>query len=404
MNKIILFIFTIILLTGSFLFSNNRTLGIVEIRAKTDLKWKESLTVFGECFLNDKDQVRQETTTTYLCEAKSGANDDCTLGETKVISGEVNHCNITKSYCHATSAENNPYQYLRNTAWIQHIRNNGSPQEGHELDFLTWEGDIECVGFTEVCTDPKALNYVEALEIWEKENNELCTFSNDDTCPTSYSCDACLVYPYPNDDCYSSMYDYCVGTYNCRWEPSNGVLREMTVSDSDCIPNGEWVCDCPTETMTPTPTDEPSRGGNGDPGAPVCNDAVPPTPSIISAVKLDFDTAKITWTKVTPANDYAILYGQKSGDYPYAVFSTGNTDNFDINGVTDGCFVIKAINGCMPGGLSSEVCTGTGGQVLGASTLGSTGGFAYDLNTAGFALGFILAGFGIRKASSKKVQ
>lgn len=224
------------------------------------------------------------------------------------------------------------------------------------------------------------------------------------SCPTSYSCEACLEYPYPDDDCYSSIYDYCVGTYNCRWEPSNGVLRAITISDSDYMPEGQWVCDCPTQTVTPTPTSEPSRGG-GPVGAPVCNDAVPPTPSIVSAVKLDFDTVKLTWNKVSPANDYAILYGTKSGDYPYAVFSTGNTDNFDINGITDGCFIIKAINGCMPGPLSTEVCTGaTGGQVLGASTLGSTGSFAADVNMIGFALGFVLGGFGIRKASSKKVQ
>ena len=49
-----------------------------------------------------------------------------------------------KAYCHATSSEIHPYNYLFNRAWVQHFRNNGTPKAGHELDFFTLEGDRDC--------------------------------------------------------------------------------------------------------------------------------------------------------------------------------------------------------------------------------------------------------------------
>ena len=49
-----------------------------------------------------------------------------------------------RPYCHATSSEVHPYNYLFNRAWVQHFRNNGTPRAGHELDFFTVEGDRDC--------------------------------------------------------------------------------------------------------------------------------------------------------------------------------------------------------------------------------------------------------------------
>ncbi|MFC1649187.1 fibronectin type III domain-containing protein [Patescibacteria group bacterium] len=174
-------------------------------------------------------------------------------------------------------------------------------------------------------------------------------------------------------------------------------------------------CDCPTPTATPTPTPTlpvtPPTGSNPTatptptdappsiPGGPVyqCNNAMPDTPTITSAKRTSSVT--ITWTKVSNANDYAIVYGPTSGDYPHSVFSTGDTDNFTINGINSGCFRVKAINGCMPGELSAEVCTGGigGGQVLGASTLADTGSTNEYVFGAIMATGLLITAFGIKK-------
>ena len=70
-----------------------------------------------------------------------------------------------------------------------------------------------------------------------------------------------------------------------------------------------------------------------------------------------------------------------------------------INGITSGCFAVKAVNGCMPGDYSPQVCSGSAGQVLGASTLGATGTGEY-INLL-YALGFLLIGLGLKKNSSK---
>ena len=146
--------------------------------------------------------------------------------------------------------------------------------------------------------------------------------------------------------------------------------------------NREYNCGSPT--LTPTPTvPQNNGGGNGGGGSPpVCNDIVPTDPRVLSVTAVGGDSIKITWTKVDRANSYSILYGPNSGNYLYSVFSTGDTDNFVINGISGGCFAVKAVNGCMPGPLSPEYCTGTGtgGEVLGASTLGGTGSFTDSIN------------------------
>jgi hypothetical protein len=127
----------------------------------------------------------------------------------------------------------------------------------------------------------------------------------------------------------------------------------------------------PGITQTPTPSSEPAQGGPA--GAPVCNDTVPPTPRLLTAIRQSTSSVKVTWQKVNQANNYSILYGPSTGNYLYSVFATGDIDNFMINGLSKGCFVVKAVNGCMPGPLSSEICTSGLGGVLGVSNLPETG-------------------------------
>lgn len=161
--------------------------------------------------------------------------------------------------------------------------------------------------------------------------------------------------------------------------------------------NREYYCGVPT--ITPTPTSAPCVGCGGS-SAPVCTDTVPPAPKIVSVTSLGNNTVHIVWSKVTPANSYSIMYGTNTGEYPYSVFSTGDTDNFIIKGVATGCFTVKAVNGCMPGPQSPELCTGS---VLGASTLGDTGGFAYSFNTFMLIAGISLTLIGFKKLAFNRL-
>ncbi len=89
----------------------------------------------------------------------------------------------------------------------------------------------------------------------------------------------------------------------------------------------------------------------------------------------------------------------------------------------DVCANIDGVQGGVPEGLhldaSGKSCvswsqsgppvrydegTGTGGQVLGASTLGATGAAEENIFYALFALGSILSGVGVRKFVSSKVR
>jgi len=136
----------------------------------------------------------------------------------------------------------------------------------------------------------------------------------------------------------------------------------------------------PGVTPSPTPTGEPPTGGDevtdgggtggGPVGAPVCDSPKPPTPTLVSVVRQG-TTAKLTWTAVTPVSHYAIFYGLKPNEYIYGVPNTGNVTTYTIGGLTVGTqyyFSIRAVNNCMPSDPS-----GSGGQVLGASTLAFTG-------------------------------
>ncbi len=144
-----------------------------------------------------------------------------------------------------------------------------------------------------------------------------------------------------------------------------------------CTPK-PTVSPSPEPTATPLPTDSPTSqsgtGGLSAAGAPVCSDSKPDAPYLVSATILSGNKVELVWQKVAGADDYTISYGPNSGNYLYGVPSTGDTDNFTINDFSHGCFVVRAVNGCMPGDPSNEVCSGaTASQVLGASTMADTG-------------------------------
>lgn len=168
---------------------------------------------------------------------------------------------------------------------------------------------------------------------------------------------------------------------------------------------------CPEITVTPTPEvtpSEPSQGGvgGGPVAAPVCGAATPSVPYLVSADYLGGNKIKITWNKVINANSYSIFYGPSTGNYLYGVPSTGNSDNFTIEGLSKGCFVIHAINDCAPSGPSNEVCSGAiASNVLGASTMGGTGSSLENLfYYIYFMIGAATSGLGLIKLSSSRVK
>jgi len=161
------------------------------------------------------------------------------------------------------------------------------------------------------------------------------------------------------------------------------------------------VTPTPEVTATPEPSHDAGGVSDGSVQTTTCNDSIPETPTITSATAVGSNSVKLVWTKVAGAGDYAIFYGLTSGNYIYGVTSTGDTDNYTINGLTSGFFKLMAKNGCQTSNPSAEIASGEAGQVLGASTMAGTGTFLENLfNTISF-LGFGLVIFGAKKLAAR---
>lgn len=111
-----------------------------------------------------------------------------------------------------------------------------------------------------------------------------------------------------------------------------------------------------------------SPPGPGSP--PVCDSARPIPPELISVVRKG-TSATLTWKAVSNATHYSIIYGNEPNKYIYGVANTGNVTTFTVNALdlnTKYYFAVIAVNDCMP-----SLPSGNAGQVLGVSTLASTG-------------------------------
>ena len=139
----------------------------------------------------------------------------------------------------------------------------------------------------------------------------------------------------------------------------------------------------------PTPTDVPgsggpSGGGGGPAGAPSCNVTTPGAPRLLSATYVSHNSVRLVWQKVAGATHYSISYGPTSGNYPWGVPNTGDTNEFVVGDLTSTCFIVRAVNDCAPSDPSNEVCTGqVAGQVLGLSATSGDSNYAYII--IGFA-------------------
>lgn len=210
-----------VLATASLFFA-----GTVFATPSTYFKWEESSISYGECFLNDQDQAQQYKTVTYICVGANGNKDnECILDQTKTVEETESGCNIEKAYCHKNEGASG-FTYHFNKAWIEHVRNNGTPQSGHELDFLTFEGDRDCTGQedtekTPVCADDSFDNYGGEDGKFDTEtetaDNTLCVNDEDpkptptpEPTPTTPSCSSeehldasgknCVTYSVPGSD------------------------------------------------------------------------------------------------------------------------------------------------------------------------------------------------------------
>jgi len=163
---------------------------------------------------------------------------------------------------------------------------------------------------------------------------------------------------------------------------SDGETEEADhIANFTCEPNA-----------SPTLSNEGGSSTTSQAGAPVCNAAKPGTPTILSAIRTG-NSEELAWSAVANATYYSIVYGNIPGVNQYGVANTGNVTSYTINGLTPGVtyhFAVNAVNDCMPGDPGTTAGTGTGGQVLGASTMAGTGSFEENLYMIIMAIGGII--------------
>lgn len=160
-------------------------------------------------------------------------------------------------------------------------------------------------------------------------------------------------------------------------------INDPNDNDNDCGTPTPTATTTPTVTPTPTATNDNSNsnssnsGSNGGSvGAPTCGATKPATPVILSAVQ-NGSNVTLTWSAVPNATYYSIIYGDIPGQYNYGDPNVGNITSFTVGSLKIGTvyhFAVIAVNDCMPSD-PGVLGGGTGGQVLGASTMADTGTF-----------------------------
>lgn len=120
-----------------------------------------------------------QTTPTVANDGDTWCNANAPIIEPVIEDEEDNGKKV--ALCHAAGQSGtDKYTYLfisTNAVYNEnagHLNENGTPQAGHEDDFLTWEGDTTCAGYTLVCTNPDATNYDSELGINEKSDDSVC--------------------------------------------------------------------------------------------------------------------------------------------------------------------------------------------------------------------------------------
>ena len=135
----------------------------------------------------------------------------------------------------------------------------------------------------------------------------------------------------------------------------------------------------PTGSPTPTPTPTPT-GGQGGPiststptPGPACRDSLPAVPTNLSAISgPNIGQVALSWSKVSGADHYGLVFGPGSGHYLYGATDIGKSGQYTVLGLNPGSryyFAVTAINGCASSAFSQE----TSAIAKAAEIIGATG-------------------------------
>jgi len=122
-------------------------------------------------------------------------------------------------------------------------------------------------------------------------------------------------------------------------------------------------------TTDTTPTDNPGDNPSppGPPGPSLCTDAVPATPTALTATLISSTQVRLNWTAVSPPfTSYLVAFGPALGDYRWGNPNVGSGTSYVVGSLTPGaqyCFYVRAQNGCMPGLASDPVCVNVGSAI-----------------------------------------
>lgn len=164
------------------------------------------------------------------------------------------------------------------------------------------------------------------------------------------------------------------------------------------------ITSSPAPSPTPTPSSPPQGGtngggggggGGGPVGAPSCDALVPGTSRLISAISSGQGGVDLKWTPAGLATHYSISYGLEPGKYIYGISNTGNVTSFTVWALDPNknyCFTVLPVNDCQPNSYSNEICTKSGGLVLGE---GEVLGLSYTKSGNHYFYYLILAVLGL---------
>ena len=313
-----------------------------------------------------------------------------------------------KAYCHKNSGARS-WTYKFNKAWVQHFRNNGTPRAGHEKDFYTWKGNVECLKVRPTPTNtpvpptptptkrpPPPVCEIEKWSCSECQTRPpqgLCWKDFQSYCGESYGCDwvetICLKEDCPTEWTCKDTCEPNPTTRLCHWDKDGYEAIAVTEGerirhekfhelDVDWVEGMDAVCKFPPPPLTPTPEptqppqeDKPSGcTENCNPPAPQCSaDAVVNEPANFHVYRKG-DTAILKWNATGGNKVNAYWKHPDSGSWEHATQSD-NTGYLEIHGLgsDDWTFGLEQVNDCGGGvittGRMMEVVDGnTHGWVL----------------------------------------
>lgn len=121
--------------------------------------------------------------------------------------------------------------------------------------------------------------------------------------------------------------------------------------DCSVLVSGTYqVGEAGTTSPTPTPILQ---------APPACSEISPGTPTnLLVSSGPDVGQVTLSWTKVSGATHYSLVFGPSSKNYQYGAANIGDTNQYVVKALTPGklyFFAIAAVRGCASSGFSQEV-------------------------------------------------